>query len=169
MGVTRKPRILKHSETQTLCSSLTMDLYTLIPRTLVGVVYPAFMSLKSVLHGSPETATAWMRYWVVLGVFSLLELLLDPVVNPISYSFPPSWLSSVCSWSGACCPSPGTAPTSSSTRFFSHFSKSTTRKLRIKQRKQSSHLKTSSETCLRVTKKRMAKRRKMANLRQLIS
>ena len=68
---------------QTLCSSLTMDLYTLIPRTLVGVVYPAFMSLKSVLHGSPETATAWMRYWVVLGVFSLLELLLDPVVNPI--------------------------------------------------------------------------------------
>merc|ERR1712241_44445 len=65
-----------------------MDLFTLIPRTLVGVVYPAFMSLKSVLRGSPESAGAWLRYWVVLGVFSLLELLLDPVVNPISYSFP---------------------------------------------------------------------------------
>jgi len=65
-----------------------MDLYTLIPRTLVGVVYPAFMSLKSVLHGSPESAGAWLRYWVVLGVFSLVELLLDPVINPLSYSFP---------------------------------------------------------------------------------
>merc|ERR1711976_367901 len=66
----------------------TMDLYTLVPRTLVGVVYPAFASLKAVLHGSPESAGAWLRYWVVLGVFSLVELILDPFVNPISYSFP---------------------------------------------------------------------------------
>jgi len=65
-----------------------MDLYTLVPRTLVGVVYPAFASLKAVLHGSPESASAWLRYWVVLGVFSLVELLLDLVINPISYSFP---------------------------------------------------------------------------------
>merc|ERR1711971_227928 len=71
-----------------LASHTAMDLYTLIPRTLVGVVYPAFMSLKSVLHGSPESAGAWLRYWVVLGVFSLVELLLDPVINPLSYSFP---------------------------------------------------------------------------------
>ena len=66
-----------------LSPSAAMDLYTLIPRTLVGVVYPAFMSLKSVLHGSPESAGAWLRYWVVLGVFSLVELLLDPVINPL--------------------------------------------------------------------------------------
>ena len=66
-----------------LLASAAMDLYTLIPRTLVGVVYPAFMSLKSVLHGSPESAGAWLRYWVVLGVFSLVELLLDPVINPL--------------------------------------------------------------------------------------
>jgi len=65
-----------------------MDLYTLVPRTLVGVVYPAFASLKAVLHGSPESAGAWLRYWVVLGVFSLIELLLDLVINPLSYSFP---------------------------------------------------------------------------------
>merc|ERR1712020_452359 len=69
-------------------SPLPMDLYTLVPRTLVGVVYPAFASLKAVLHGSPESAGAWLRYWVVLGVFSLIELLLDLVINPISYSFP---------------------------------------------------------------------------------
>merc|ERR1711862_320069 len=106
MGVVRKPLILKHNKKQTLCLSLNplppvnlhiattethsaaMDLYTLVPRTLVGVVYPAFASLKAVLHGSPESAGAWLRYWVVLGVFSLIELLLDLVINPLSYSFP---------------------------------------------------------------------------------
>merc|ERR1712110_1049474 len=54
----RRPHI---ADTDTLITlpalpSAAMDLYTLIPRTLVGVVYPAFMSLKSVLHGSPESA-----------------------------------------------------------------------------------------------------------------
>merc|ERR1712079_625213 len=125
------------------------------------------MSLKSVLHGSPESAGAWLRYWVVLGVFSLVELLLDPVINPLSYSFPTYlvvkclflvWCMLPVSWNGS---------DLLFNQVLSHFSKSTTRKLRIKQRKQSSHSKTSSETCLRVTKKRMVKRRKMANLRQL--
>ena len=65
-----------------------MDLYTLIPRTLVGVAYPAFASLKAVLSDSPESSVAWLRYWVVLGVFSVVELLLDPLVNPLTFSFP---------------------------------------------------------------------------------
>ena len=65
-----------------------MDLFTLIPRTLVGVAYPAFASLKAVLSDSPESSVAWLRYWVVLGVFSVVELLLDPLVNPLTYSFP---------------------------------------------------------------------------------
>ena len=69
-------------------SPLLMDLYTLIPRTLVGVVYPAFASLKAVLSGSADQSAAWLRYWVVLGVFSVLELLADPLLNPLSYSFP---------------------------------------------------------------------------------
>merc|ERR1712112_109875 len=66
----------------------TMDLFTLIPRTLVGVAYPAFASLKAVLSDSPESSVAWLRYWVVLGVFSVIELLLDPLINPLTYSFP---------------------------------------------------------------------------------
>merc|ERR1712025_470811 len=65
-----------------------MDLFTLIPRTLVGVAYPAFASLKAVLSDSPESSVAWLRYWVVLGVFSVVELLLDPLINPLTYSFP---------------------------------------------------------------------------------
>ena len=65
-----------------------MDFYTLIPRTLLGVFYPAFASLRAVLIESPESSVAWMKYWVVLGVFSVIELLLDLVLNPLPYSFP---------------------------------------------------------------------------------
>merc|ERR1711874_963415 len=57
-----------------------MDLFTLIPRTIIGVTYPAFASLKAVLSDSPESCGAWLRYWVVLGVFSLVELMLDLVI-----------------------------------------------------------------------------------------
>merc|ERR1712203_1172628 len=32
-----------------------MDLFTLIPRTIIGVTYPAFASLKAVLSDSPES------------------------------------------------------------------------------------------------------------------
>ena len=38
-----------------------MDLFTLIPRTIVGVTYPAFASLKAVLSDSPESCGAWLR------------------------------------------------------------------------------------------------------------
>ena len=68
--------------------TLRMDLFTLIPRTLIGVAYPGFASLKAVLSDSPDSSVAWMKYWVVLGVFSVVELLLDPVLNPLTYSFP---------------------------------------------------------------------------------
>merc|ERR1711913_121315 len=97
MGSDRETSRTKAQGKTGLCSSLCslcsllnflMDLYTLIPRTLVGVVYPAFASLKAVLSGSAEQSAAWLRYWVVLGVFSVLELLADPLINPLSYSFP---------------------------------------------------------------------------------
>merc|ERR1711936_274697 len=68
--------------------TIPMDLFTLIPRTIIGVTYPAFASLKAVLSDSPESCGAWLRYWVVLGVFSLVELMLDLVINPLPYSFP---------------------------------------------------------------------------------
>merc|ERR1712018_212412 len=92
MGSDQETFRTKAQQTQYLCSSLPltylMDLYTLIPRTLVGVVYPAFSSLKAVLSGTPEQSVAWLRYWVVLGVFSLVELLCDPLINPLNFSFP---------------------------------------------------------------------------------
>merc|ERR1712113_72262 len=60
--------------------TVPMDLFTLIPRTIIGVTYPAFASLKAVLSDSPESCGAWLRYWV--------ELMLDLVINPLPYSFP---------------------------------------------------------------------------------
>merc|ERR1712215_482832 len=66
----------------------SMDLYTLVPRTIIGVAYPAFASLKAVLSDTPDRCVAWLRYWVVLGVFSVVELLADPLINPLSFSFP---------------------------------------------------------------------------------
>merc|ERR1712079_578836 len=45
-------------------------------------------SLQAVLSGTPHQSVAWLRYWVVLGVFSLLELVFDPLINPVSFSFP---------------------------------------------------------------------------------
>merc|ERR1712042_236127 len=89
MGVDLKQSPEQHKRNQEIVFLFsTMDLFTLIPRTLVGVAYPAFASLKAVLSDSPESSVAWLRYWVVLGVFSVVELLLDPLVNPLTYSFP---------------------------------------------------------------------------------
>ena len=68
--------------------NLVMDLFTLVPRTLIGVAYPAFATLKAVLSECTESSVAWLRYWVVLGVFSVVELLLDPLINPLKLAFP---------------------------------------------------------------------------------
>ena len=62
--------------------TVPMDLFTLIPRTIIGVTYPAFASLKAVLSDSPESCGAWLRKiihmafsWWALGYIYLLELL----------------------------------------------------------------------------------------------
>merc|ERR1712117_30052 len=97
MGVRRAHHDREHNRTResvyftvaaASSDSVPMDLFALIPRTIVGVTYPAFASLKAVLSDSPESCGAWLRYWVVLGVFSLVELLLDLAINPLAYSFP---------------------------------------------------------------------------------
>merc|ERR1712106_1102300 len=89
MGVELKHSLVKHNRNQVIVFiTLKMDLFTLIPRTLIGVAYPGFASLKAVLSDSPDSSVAWMKYWVVLGVFSVVELLLDPLLNPFQHSFP---------------------------------------------------------------------------------
>merc|ERR1711892_1460616 len=88
-AVELKHSLVKHNRNQVIVFiTLEMDLFTLIPRTLIGVAYPGFASLKAVLSDSPESSVAWMKDWAVLGVFSVVELLLDPLLNPFKHAFP---------------------------------------------------------------------------------
>ena len=57
----------------------------------VGFLYPAYKSLHAIMSDDREAGLAWMRYWVVLAVFSLLETLLDPLLD-----FLPGYLLSKC-------------------------------------------------------------------------
>jgi len=52
---------------------------------LVGFVYPAYMSFKSIDSGSDDTQ--WLTYWVVFSSFSILETSLRFIVNLIPMYF----------------------------------------------------------------------------------
>ena len=62
--------------------------YSWILTAAVGVAYPAFSSLQAILSDSAEAALDWLKYWVIFGVFLFLEILLDPIVNPLPLIFP---------------------------------------------------------------------------------
>ena len=88
----------------------TINACTLLPRTILGVAYPAFASLQGTLSDTPEQFVGWLRYWVVLGVFSVVELLLDPLLNHYQESFPAylllkcvflAWCMAPVSWNGS--------------------------------------------------------------------
>ena len=42
-----------------------------------GFIYSANSSLKAVMSEEREDALTWLRYWVVISIFSLVELPLD--------------------------------------------------------------------------------------------
>lgn len=63
----------------------------LVIRAGVGFLYPAYKSLHAIMSEDREASLAWMRYWVVLAAFSLLETLLDPLLD-----FLPGYLLSKC-------------------------------------------------------------------------
>ncbi|XP_078532101.1 receptor expression-enhancing protein 5-like [Lissotriton helveticus] len=44
---------------------------------LIGFVYPAYMSIKAIESPNKEDDTQWLTYWVVYGVFSILEFFAD--------------------------------------------------------------------------------------------
>ena len=51
---------------------------------LLGFVYPAYMSFKSMDSGSQDV-TQWLTYWVVFSFFSILENLLGFMVSFIPF------------------------------------------------------------------------------------
>ena len=51
---------------------------------LVGFVYPAYMSFKSMDSGNNDV-TQWLTYWVVFSFFSIVESLLGVLVGMIPF------------------------------------------------------------------------------------
>ena len=58
-----------------------MTAQTLVIRAGVGFLYPAYKSLHAIMNDDREASITWMRYWVVLAVFSILETLVDPLLD----------------------------------------------------------------------------------------
>ena len=58
-----------------------MSAHSTIIRAAVGFIYPAYSSLKAVMSDEREDALTWLRYWVVLAVFSLAETIVDPLLD----------------------------------------------------------------------------------------
>eukprot|EP00619_Florenciella_sp_RCC1007_P004935 CAMPEP_0205920364 /NCGR_PEP_ID=MMETSP1325-20131115/11088_1 /ASSEMBLY_ACC=CAM_ASM_000708 /TAXON_ID=236786 /ORGANISM="Florenciella sp., Strain RCC1007" /LENGTH=166 /DNA_ID=CAMNT_0053288047 /DNA_START=18 /DNA_END=518 /DNA_ORIENTATION=+ len=52
---------------------------------LVGFVYPAYKSFMAIESKSKEDDTQWLTYWVVYGVFNILEHAMAFVVMMIPY------------------------------------------------------------------------------------
>lgn len=53
---------------------------------LLGFVYPAYMSFKSMDSGSKDD-TQWLTYWVVFSFLSIAENLLSVLVTAIPFYF----------------------------------------------------------------------------------
>ena len=58
-----------------------MTAQALVIRAAVGFLYPAYKSLHAIMNDDREASITWMRYWVVLAVFSILETLVDPLLD----------------------------------------------------------------------------------------
>ncbi|XP_026196266.1 HVA22/TB2/DP1 family protein isoform X2 [Anabas testudineus] len=44
---------------------------------LIGFIYPAYFSIKAIESTSKEDDTQWLTYWVVYGLFSIVETFSD--------------------------------------------------------------------------------------------
>merc|ERR1712154_114731 len=58
-----------------------MTAQALVIRAGVGFLYPAYKSLHAIMNDDREASITWMRYWVVLAVFSIIETVVDPLLD----------------------------------------------------------------------------------------
>ena len=52
-----------------------------IIRALVGFIYPSYQSIQAVMSEDMEDDLTWLRYWVVLSLVHMVELVVDPLVD----------------------------------------------------------------------------------------
>eukprot|EP01083_Nonionella_stella_P304055 1054913_1 len=55
--------------------------------TLVGVVYPGWCSLKAIKSKQKDDDTFWLSYWLIFGIFSVIESITDILLFWIPFYF----------------------------------------------------------------------------------
>ena len=60
-----------------LSSTSTMASPYLVLRTVMVFLIPAYFTLAALTTNTQEDDQSWLRYWVVISIISLLELVLD--------------------------------------------------------------------------------------------
>ena len=48
---------------------------------LLGFLYPSYKTISAVMTENIEDDLTWLKYWSVLSLFSIIELVLDPLAN----------------------------------------------------------------------------------------
>ncbi|XP_078373438.1 receptor expression-enhancing protein 5-like isoform X2 [Oculina patagonica] len=74
--------------------------------TILGFAYPAYQSVKAVESETKEDDTQWLIYWVVFGVFNIVEFLSDILLSWFPLYFLVKliflcWCMAPVSWNGA--------------------------------------------------------------------
>ena len=57
-----------------------MDYITRVIITLIGMVYPGYMSFKAMKRGDEAAKKEMLKYWLVLSVVSFVNLIADPIM-----------------------------------------------------------------------------------------
>jgi len=73
---------------------------------LIGFVYPAYFSIKAIESSKKEDDTQWLTYWVVYGVFSIVEHFSDIFLSWCPFYYAGKclfllWCMAPVSWNGS--------------------------------------------------------------------
>lgn len=55
---------------------------------LIGFVYPVYASIKSIQTSDNESHTQWLTYWLIFGMFKVVEGIADAIISLIPFFFP---------------------------------------------------------------------------------
>ncbi|TPX55100.1 hypothetical protein PhCBS80983_g05607 [Powellomyces hirtus] len=64
----------------------------LLLTNLVGVLYPAYQSIKAVERPEADDDERWLTYWSIFGLFTLLDSISHKVISYVRYYYVPKML-----------------------------------------------------------------------------
>lgn len=73
---------------------------------LIGFVYPAYLSIKAIESRNKDDDTQWLTYWVVYGLFSIVEFFSDIFLSWFPFYYAGKcvfllWCMAPVSWNGS--------------------------------------------------------------------